>query len=41
MILDFGVKALTITKSYDRITYNNIRKAMTEKSSLVGNIQRE
>lgn len=33
--------ALTITKSSDIIAYNKIRKAMTEKSSLVGSIQRE
>ena len=32
---------LTLTKSYDKIPFNNIRKAMTEKSSLAQNIQRE
>ena len=32
---------MTHIKTYARIAKNNIRKAMTEKSSLVGNIQRE
>ena len=32
---------LTSIKNRDKIAENNIRKALTEKSSLVGNIQRE
>ena len=32
---------LTIAKSYGSILFNNIRKALTEKSSLALNIQRE
>ena len=35
------IKVLTTANSSAIIAYNKIRKAMTEKSSLVGNIQRE
>ena len=37
----FFNNALTTTKTNDIIAYNKIRKAMTEKSSLLGSIQRE
>ena len=36
-----AIIVLTPIKKRDRIAKNNIRKALTEKSSLVGNIQRE
>ena len=41
MEINWSLLILTITKSYDKVINNNIRKALTEKSSLALSIQRE